>query len=418
MVLLNILRMIADVAFYGAFAGFVGAHFDGSGAMLGAVLLCVLFGLSWLGGKRRWLRMLILLPIVGVGYLYRSNPADCIVLFPPAVYIVWLVWRNDYPLQYERQHQLFQAFWKAFLIAGLLFFLWERVAGNTYVVDVMMPYGMLMLVASVLLMRTLRHDKEVYLQRQYQLMNYSLVGLFLLAAGFLSSDLFLNTCLVVLRFVYGLLLKPILQVLLKILEKIIWVICMVISLIAPKSAFDFPEGGFGIDMGGNADPVLDSLELEGMARDDFPWLAVLGWCLLAVGLLVFFRWLRQHSKDPAVTEELVEIREDEAPIPLFRRSWASRKGETSETHKIRSQYKSFLKWCGKQGVAARAHNTSLEIHWKISEPTGCEATSAEIRKLYISARYAGRADQEDAKRMKKLCAQIRQEAKETTRQPN
>ncbi len=172
------------------------------------------------------------------------------------------------------------------------------------------------------------------------------------------------------------------------------------------------EDALKIDMGGGSnDPILEALELEGMEQGHFPW-ELLGWCLLAVGLFLFFRWLKRRSKEVPASEDFLEIREDEPSRPLLRRTLFSRKAETSETHKIRSQYKSFLKWCAKQGVPAKATTTSLEMHRRISEPTGCEATSAEIRELYIRARYAGRADQEGTRRMKKLCAQIRRETKE------
>lgn len=412
MILLNILRMVADVAFYGAFAGYIAGCYGGSGAMVGAMLQSICFGLSFLGGQRRSLRLLFLLPMLGCWAIYNESLPDCIMLLPTAAYIVWLVWKNDYALTYERQNRLFGTCWKMLLPFSAVFMLWGRISGNTSVLDISLPYGLVMLVSSVLLMRTLRHDKQIYCQRRYQIVNYSIVALLLVVAGVLSSDVFLNGCKAVLGFLYRILLKPILQLLLKVLELIIWLVYKLYELIAGEQDFHIPEDVFSIEMG-ESDPILESLEIEG-AQEKSIWLILLGWGLLiavvGLGLMFFFRWMNQRGSADPDSEEEIEIWETD-PLPIFSPWKKAKKQENSEMHKIRTLYRGFLKWCLKRGVQTRAHHTSLDVHQQFGAANGCEATSAQIRELYINARYAGRADQDGAKHMKKLCAQIRQEVK-------
>ena len=63
MVTMHILRMLADLSFFYALAGLVASRCGGSGAILGMLLQCVCFGLSFLGSNKRWLRLILLLPM-------------------------------------------------------------------------------------------------------------------------------------------------------------------------------------------------------------------------------------------------------------------------------------------------------------------------------------------------------------------
>ena len=81
MVTMQILRMLADLSFYYTFAGFVAALLGGRGAMLALLVQCVLFGLSYLCRKRRWLRIAVLLPMALCWLLYPAG-ADRLVMIP------------------------------------------------------------------------------------------------------------------------------------------------------------------------------------------------------------------------------------------------------------------------------------------------------------------------------------------------
>ena len=186
-------------------------------------------------------------------------------------------------------------------------------------IDISLPYGLMMMVASVLLMRTLRHDKQVYCQRRYQIINYSIVAMLLVIAGVLSSDVFLNGCKAVFGFLYRILLKPILQLLLKVLELIIWLVYKLYELIVGEQEFYMPKDAFSIEMG-ESDPILEILEIEGTQEKNI-WLVLLGWSLLitaiGLGLMFFFRWMNQRGSTDPASEDEIEIWETE-PLPIFR----------------------------------------------------------------------------------------------------
>ena len=126
MILMNFLRILVDLSFYGAFAGFFALKCGGQGAFAGMLLQCVCFSLSSAAKKSRAPRMLLLLSMLLGFYWHRGSVADCVLLIPSAVYILRLAFKGDYALSQERQQQLFSVFWKALAIfTPLAMLMWD-----------------------------------------------------------------------------------------------------------------------------------------------------------------------------------------------------------------------------------------------------------------------------------------------------
>ncbi len=400
MVLMNVLRMLADCAFYGAFAGIIAVKCGGTGAFWGILLQSLCFGLSCLGRDKRWLRLLLLLPMCLGWVVHWAALADCILLLPTAAYVVWLVWNKDYLLDQERQCRLFGVFWKLLLVLILVTLL---MGGRALISAVTIPYGLVMLVCSVLLMRALRHDAKIYCQRRYQLMNLSTVIAVTAVGGLLSTQAVRNACLTALKAVYNAVLRPILEFVLNCFLALIWVISKLFAWLSVGGAQgseekEMPE----LDMTGAAELFGDDYEL----KEPGAFLRTLGWVLLAAvavaALVLFFRWLNRRGEEEAAQNASPDRRE---VISGARRPEARR--ETSPVRKIRAQYRGVLKWCGTLGICPERGDTSRDIHRQISLVTRQDTLSAQIRELYIRARYAGRAGGEDAREMKRLCTQLR-----------
>lgn len=400
MIVMNILRMLVDVAFYGAFAGLIAANCGGGGAFVGALIQCVCFGLSSAAGKRRLLRLALLLPM-GLGWvIHRDSPADCVLLIPTAVYIVALAWKGDYALDHDRQRHLFGVFWKVLLPVVAIVML---AGGTAAVAAVSMPYALTMLVCSVLLLRALRHDPSVYRQKNYQLINVSAVALVVAAARLVSSKTFLRGCAAAGKTVYVHVLRPLLELLLQLLLLVFEGVSKLIALL--------PFGG-GARAQSQEAAELDLNGVENMFGDDFEikqpglLLRLLGWGLLiaaaVVLLVVFFRWLNRRRPSAAVSSAAEAGR---TPVETDRRE--KRKRETSPVRKIRAQYRGFLKWCAGLGVETRTDSTSLDVHRRFCCVSDQAETSGQIRELYIQARYADKADQDGVRRMKQLCAEAK-----------
>ena len=399
MVLMNVFRMLVDVSFFGAFGGLIARACGGSGAFWGMLIQCLCFGLSQLGGNKRAVRMVLLLPMLLGWVIHRDALADCIFLIPTAVYVVWLVWKKDYVLDCDRQQLLFGVFWKVLLavvVFGIL------LGGIDAITAITIPYALIMLMCSVLLMRALRHEPKVYCGARYQITNLSAVAVVVVAAGLLSTKAFLAGCAAVLKAAYGTLIQPILEFLLNVLLYIIGGIAALFSWLSLGTAEPEKQEPPQMDLSGVENIFGEDVTL----KEPSDLVRTLGIILLviaaAVVLVLLFRWMSRRRGAEGIAPEGGEQRET---VESVRRT--PKKKETSPVRKIRAQYRGFLKWCADTGVQVERSSTSLDVHRQVDPLSGRGAVSQQIRELYIKARYARIADSNGARTMKQLCDQIK-----------
>lgn len=399
MVMMNIFRMLVDASFYGALAGLVARACGGSGAFWGMLIQCLCFGLSHLGGNKRILRLVCLLPMALSWVIHRNALADCILLIPTAAYIIWLVWKNDYVLDSDRQQLLFGVFWKVLLavvVFGIL------LGGIDALTAITIPYALIMLMCSVLLMRALRHDPKVYCRMRYQVINFSAVAVVVAVAGLLSTKTFLNGCAAVLKAAYSTLIQPVLEFLLNVLLYIIGGIAALFSWLSlGKGELEQKESP-EMDLSGMEDILGEDVVL----KEPSELLRTLGTILLVIAaivvLVLLFRWMSRRRGAEGAPVESGEQREAvEAAQRIVK------KKETSPVRKIRAQYRGFLKWCSEAGVQLERSSTSLDVHRQVDLVSSHGAVSEEIRELYIKARYADKADRDGVRTMKQLCDQVK-----------
>lgn len=399
MVLMNVFRMLVDVSFYCAFAGLAARACGGSGAFWGMLIQCLCFGLSHLGGNRRVLRLVCLLPMALCWVIHRNALADCILLIPTAAYIIWLVWKNDYVLDAERQQLLFGVFWKVLLAAvafGIL------LGGIDAITAITIPYALVLLMCSVLLMRALRHEPTVYCRARYQIVNLSAVAVVVAVAGLLSTKAVLNGCVAALKAAYSTVIQPILEFLLNVLLYIIEGIAMLFSWLSLGKKTLEKEEPPQMDLSGASNIFGEDIPL----KEPSELLQTLGTVLLVgaavVVLVLLFRWMnRRRGSETAQTES----GEQRGTVEVGQR--IVKKKETFPVRKIRAQYRGFLKWCTEAGVQVERSSTSLDVHRQVEVVSGRGVVSEQIRELYIKARYARIADQDGVRTMKQLCDQIK-----------
>lgn len=400
MITMYVLRMLVDASFFSVFAGFVAANFGSSGAFVGVLIQCVCYALSALAGQRRGLRLMILLPMALCWVISWPNIAECVLLIPTAVYIVWLVWKGDYILEHERQKRLFGAFWKMILVFIPLAAIF---GGTAEITAVSVPYALIMLACSVLLLRSLRHDKKIYCSRRYQVTNILTVLIALMAAYLVSSKTVLSAVGTALKAVYNTVLQPIFALVLNIILLVIWGIGWLWSKLFGGAEIEF-DHMVQMDLSGMKEVIPEDLQMKEPSDVVRVVFIVLGVAAAVVLLVLFFRWMNRRNGGGTVLMQTPERREG---IEIVR---AGRKEkELQPVKKIRAQYRSFLKWCAEVGIHTEKSTTSLDVHRSISVVKGCGETSSKIRKLYIQARYADRADRNAVKEMKQLCEQVKKE---------
>jgi len=398
MVIMNILRMMVDVSFFFTFASFVAASFGGSGAFIGALVQCLCFGLSYLGGKKRILRLLFLSPIVLCLFLYRASSADCIMLIPSAIYIFWLVFRDDYVLDHARQIRLFSLFLKIILPFVCLVLLSD---GFVILTQMVLPFSATMLIGSVFLLRSLRHNPKIYCQKKYQLVNALVLVLVALGGLFLGSKTFLTACAVMLKAFYTTLILPILYL---IFAGLAWILTYVIRLF---SFVEWKSPKYKQDINlENLDPsdLLSNIGAPSNLAEALKKLIIAGGVLLICLLVfLFFRWLNGKNTRTSHNEPVRMV----SRTTLSNRQTASVPQDSSVTHSIRALYRKFLKFCVGHGIQFDHSATSLDVDERASRLPGFGTASSQIRSIYIRARYAGIGEKSDLKKLKQLFAEAK-----------
>lgn len=397
MVIMNILRMLVDLSFYAAFAGLIAAGQGGTGAMGGMLLQSLCFGLSALGGKKRVARLACLLPMALCWVIWRANPVDCILMAPAGAYVIWLVWRGEYALDQERQQRLFTLFWKLALAAILFGFF---VGAGEDVTGVTVPYTVMMLVGSVFLMRSLRHEPEIYSGRNYQLVNGAAILAVAVVGYLMSARAVLNGVAAAVGLLYRNIVLPVVYLFLGLL-------LMVLKLVSGlfRNLELVPVGNEGNNGAGDID--ISSLLAETGAPGTLAelvrkMLVVLLICAGALLLALFFRWLNGKTGTPRE-----RIRERELRVNVAEQTPGKETRGSPAVRSIRAQYRKFLKLCVRQGMQLKPDTTSLDVNQFAQGLPGAAEASGEIRGIYLLARYGNKADRETVRKMKNLLDQTR-----------
>lgn len=407
MLTLVFMKIAADLALYYTFAGFFAALFGASSGVMLLILAAqaVIFTLSYAArgvGRRRFLPLLLLALcwlVPGAGL------ADRIVIAPPALYTVYLAAKNIYEPDRFQQADIFSVFWK--VMAGFSVFC--ALFGKTELVKSMvLPAGLIVLVCSVLLMRSLRHEPQVYCQVRYQAMNVLLICAACVCTLILSSDAFLGTCLMILRTVYNWVISPVLMLVIYLIILIVQVFIWLFSffefgeLVSPdrEGAMEMPDFQelLGLEQSGQsaAGQWLDRIAA-----------AIVILAAAAVVILVFRalskRKIARQSARAAreVRTGLTQRKERPDDIPAG-----------SPAGRVRAQYRKFLKLFSAQALEREKSDTSLDISRRC-RGTFDDQSVGELRSLYIEARYGGRATREDVQRAKKLYTEIKKSSNHT-----
>lgn len=402
MVIVHGLRILTDLAFYYAFASYLSVCFGGRYAMIGMLVQAACFTLSAALREKPRLRLAVLLPVMLLWLLPGIGVADSVLFLGPAIYLVWQAWKGKYPVEWNRQVELFSVFLKVYtcvaaflLLSGML----KPLSAAS------LPCALIMLVCSVLLMRTLRHEPETYCQRRYQLVNLVSVAVVTAVAALISTEAFLKSCLAALGSLYNTLVLPLLMLLLTAFVYLLRGVAWLLTLLNLK----LPEESEKIEL-----DLMSAADILGQEVAIQEWdvgkevLIVLLTILGAVALYFFFRWMSRlgwgEEKVAAVGEKrgVVDAVPEKAEKP-------PRFG--SPVQRVRAQYRKFLKLYLAEGGGMEKFHTSLDIQKEAGKFRLNAEASGELREIYIRARYADDADARDAARARELYSAIKKEKK-------
>lgn len=398
MMLLHGLRLAADLAFYYAFAGYFSASSGGAPTILSLILPSVCFGLASRFEGRQPMQTLCGLASLA-GLLLPGTMADKLVYLPMAAYTIWMTARGDFSLSWEQQVDEFQWFWKLYpAFALVLGVAWNHSA----ILYGSLPIGIAALMLRIFMMQTLRQEPAVYTSPKYLAITGGLLAAVCALAFLFSREGLMNGVASAAGTVYFGGLLPLLQ---KIMEGVaavaLWLFDVGGELIVSVLMYLRHHKDINNTIINNSASKLQEMADDADAPINGPLVAAVILGVLAVILLVFvvYKIARRPKTKARTGGEKVLKR---ASTVISRRRWPG--FFLSPNERVRREYRAYLDYCEKHGVTIQLSDTSLDIAGRVEsmEP----ATEAELRQLYLKARYAGSATAQDATRAAELVKTI------------
>lgn len=361
MVFMNTIKILIDISFYLSFAGVAAACFFRNHMTLGFL----------------------------------------IALLPVLFYVFWNVFRKNTALSWHRQMDIFSIFWKVYLVFALFVCL---IGKQEELITYSVPFALIMLCSSILLLRMLRQEPEVYLNREYQRKNGILLGGIVLTFWMFSQTFVWYPVKYILGFLYTNLLVPILTCLAAILG---FLIVKGMGLLAKllNWAEDDSQHVLQVLAGqSELEKKVDRVVKETNFSSAF-WIALVILAII-IGLIFFFRWLNQKWKPKLHHTGGLSMEVHNVEIT------SQKERESTTVFQVRKQYGKFLKLYQACGNTIKTGDTSKDISQNSSSVFENKDILEEMRGIYIRARYDHFASKADVKRMKQINRMVKHKLNE------
>ena len=388
MIFIHTLRMAADLSVYFFIAELFAISLGASSQFIPYLLLSLCYGTMVFLQTKQFNKLYMLLP-VAVMFIPVSYP---LILLPPLAYILYLVFTEHTNLSWDRQSELFSICIKFFPIVGVAICL---LGNHVNFIQYSLPVVFVSMATSIFLMRMLRHSPSVYLDLQYQRKN---ILLFVIVLGFgwlFSRDFVFRRMGNALSFAYMKGIYP-------VLNGFIWLFMGVLRIfMAIFSWFKFGEIKFeenhlaGGEIGHSFKDAVIIGDHVAATETVFTIIAIIA---LFICAFYFFRWLALHKGEDSFISQGIDM------IRTGGSSQTKKERQTTTALQIRRQYRIFLKLYKTHGGKIETASTSQDV-LESSEKVLPDISSdilAEIRRIYINARYGGNATKSDLKRIKQI----------------
>jgi hypothetical protein len=419
MTVMVLLRIFADLGFYYAFAATVSSALGGRFHFPALLLLAACYA-ACCRFREQKRRQRLVLALAALAVLLPAPWGDRLAYIPAWGYVVYLVRRGDRDLSRARQVEFFEYFIRGFLFFA---FFWCAVRFVLTPIEGMetgemiyaathdflaagVPMALFGSTATMLFLRSIRHEPAVYLQPGFQAVNAGIVAAALVFCALLTSPLTVRLA----AWVYSHLLIPILLVLFMMVGMALALTAPLIQLLVDLARRTGAEDTIQVLMEKINEFSASFQELFGippaeiLLRGGGSILAVLAMAAGIVLLRLFLRWLVQRWRESAGAADRLPTR-----ILSAQAAPASReeKRARNDVERVRQQYRAFLRLCQKRGMELAPSHTSADIGRSAARVLGPDLPLEEIGALYRRARYQGTTSRADAAQMKKLCAQVK-----------
>jgi hypothetical protein len=395
------------LAFYFAYANML--FIDPSNNSMILVYFTVLLSLSIsyalsFSKKNNKLRYL---PILGlaIALLFVNRTTGIIGAVIPYIYMLYIVIKDDYHVNYYRFKDLFINLFYAILPLLLIVFLVKNIELFN---KVSLQYVMIFIISGLYLMRTSRHGQEIINNKKFMMMNAAVIITTTIASIVLSTDAILQVVIIAVKLAYSKILVP-------IVNGIIYVLFLPMALLfnraakyeeAPPAPFEIPE---------NVEQEIERYMVEDPSERVFSIFAY----IMAIALLAFLIYglikvfsVRKKRRFINYAEGVKEQRsflDDED-----KRNKNEKHLFNKSINQVRYWYKRFLMLCSKRKMSILENDSSNTIYIKSSNIFGNHVEDLNnMKEIYRKARYDKEdIDSYDVKTIKNIYKNLEKEKTE------
>ena len=395
--MIRFLKALADISAFYLFAEPVASYFGGGGLILCAFLQALAYALARELPKK-WTLPLPVLLLAACYFLCRDSLYDLIAITPATVYLLWQYFRKSTIPDLTQQQEILEGLGKLVGFAVVASVLMGEIPA-------LIPFALLIFGSNVALLRTLRHDPEVYVRPGFQLTNLGILASVPLTSLLLGTGPMANLIGGGIKYLYLKVLLPVFQSVLY--YPMLWVdrfFQYLGTLLHPEEKPQETTEPMGKLEGAPELTFTDGQQIEETGQV----LQIILIIVLAIGAVIgMILLMRKLGRTEGGSEEIEEPKLQRASIQKSGKPQVSEDSPTVQA--VRKHYRRYLKLCVKSGIPVERSSTSNEIYRNALARKALQPQANRIRQIYIRARYAGLATKEDAKEMASLCAESKKE---------
>lgn len=393
-----ILGMLADISVWSALAGTIAACFGSHAFLTVLPLPAVCFGLSALKQNSRAARTCISALAFAALFFPGLALPDYVVLIPACLYAAYTAFKGMYSVSAGRLRENLRMLARALPVPVLVCLFASK---GSLITSVCAPCAACALLSSVTVLRMLRHDPDVYLQKLYQLINLLSVAAVCLFSLLLTSRPVLSAAAGIFLTVWLYIVVPVLQLTAYAAAYVFYGFVLLIKAVFPSVSLNPKEPLQLNDLSEMFESSEELQQLQDTARNS-PWIFyVILIAAAAAAVFFFFRMMMKSRENRRNTggADTVRISHEELVRKPLRHS--------ASVRQIRKTYRAFLRYCRDRGMLIRPSLTSSDALTAASLVSSETKAAEQLTGIYQNARYNDHADPEDAKKARELLDAVR-----------
>lgn len=398
------LKMASDTALLMIVAGPVAVHF---GAPMGLILFTVFLSavsmsLSYALKEKKVLKFLPFLLEFIPALLPERNIAWAIPAILVLAYGIYSAASEKLLDDIEHQRKILKVTLGITAAALFIFFIFGL---RDNAILVLIISALIALGTNILLMRSLRHEPEVYGSFRFQALNIGIIAVIMGIVLFLSSESVVNGFILGIKAVYTWIATGIMYAVL-FLIRIFGAFFSWLGTLFSGGTQKAPEEQpmVTLDTGGIKEMFPDMPETTGLPLGVKIGLIVVAAAIVLLVIYLIFRKLAGKRTGTIAAGKKQSFGTYVRP---------ENKNETvqisTDAQGVRKQYRKYLQYLKKQGQTISTSDTSQDVEnasRNYVKDAGWEA-SEELRRIYLRARYAGESEKGDIERAKRLIGEIK-----------